>query len=230
LLIAILALYSSSNTGDVGHASALLSAISDKMAITQPVKVDALKVNDSTELDQIVADYNAKITIFKDSEHIILAIGEKAATLLHHLIKIGSLEKSTKNYIFLGIHQYMSVVGELSSHIDHLAIPEAAITEDKIKSLDPNTKLSLTFAVPTSKLSLEFLQELYDQWQVDSIQKLSLSESHIIVTLPGDAPNEAGKINCFTKESAKKLFDHILQLYHSKGGIHRIIIQNSSRQ
>jgi hypothetical protein len=130
-----------------------------------------------------------------------------------------------RSYIYFGTHQYIDDIGRLA--IDHIVIPEAAIDTNQKIIIESFPNFTLTFAVPSSNPSVQDLEKSYHDWHHPN--KPPMEEPSIIITLPGDATDQTGKIKCFTRQSADELFEKILQLYESQGKIHKIIIQNSPR-
>ncbi len=211
----IVFLVSQINIGDMATSNSIFLTLSKEINIEQRHDLDA-----NQDFGLIAKKYSA-IT----NKDIVFAVGEKAMALLHYLNQ-NKLLDSQKSYIAASIHQYDDNIKNLP--LDYIALPEIVLDSLAKKTLINSIKSStLTFTVPTSNPSIDELKIAYDNWNI--IDKPKIDNDYIIVMLPGDAPDSNNKIQYFTKQSAKLLFDNLEDLWQRSGARHKIILHNGPR-
>ncbi|MES2214411.1 MAG: hypothetical protein V4485_00110 [Pseudomonadota bacterium] len=213
-MLKIVLLVSAVNMGDVGNAQETLHYLEQKIhAPLEIITIDASK-------DAEVIARELKNSKSSDPK-IIIAIGDNGLKAL----KAAQGDALDKAYVYWSGHQFFDSLDVKSLHIDHIALPEFAMTESKKVSLE-DVRLTATFGVPTKNLSKEELKDSYDSWK--AADKPELSKKYIIVMLPGDAPDIDGKINVYTPESNKDLFDKVYAFW-KKHADYEVLVQNGPR-
>ncbi len=211
----IVFLCSSANIGDRASSQALLNEFSKKMNITKTYTIDTSK-----DFDLLSKEYTSI-----SSKNFVFAVGEKSLDFLQYLNQ-HHLLKNDESFIAASIHQYDNNLNNLP--LSYISIPEAVInTEEKKQIIYKIPASTLTFSVPTLNPNIETLKQSYDSWNI--YNKPNLNDDHIIIMLPGDAPDKNNKIHYFTKNSAKQLFDDVRLLWKQSGSKHKIIVHNGPR-
>ena len=220
MLIKILVLCSALNAGDVSHSKAVLEAISNNNITVQKYEIDASKPADFVE-----KEYKVATEQIGGGKYITFAVGEKAMGALDDLAKSNALD-TKHSYTALGIHQYFDTISKLQ--LNYIDIPEATLdTKAKLGVISKIPAKTLTFAVPANNPTPQILKESYDNW--DTKDKPSLGGKYIIVMLPGDAPDQSGKMQYYTTQSNKTLFDDVQKLWKKLGPDYKVIVQNGPR-
>lgn len=193
---------SSLNTGDVGHADAVL----DQLVKINP-QLEVVRLDPSTSA-QDIKTISANFT----QPYLTYAVGEKAIDYLN--------EKGMPQNSFVGVGLHQKVDDLDLSKIDLLVIPET-------ETVPGAKKILPLFSVPTKNPTPNEIRKSYEDWQ--GPLKPSLDNNYIIIMLPGDAPDESGRQKIFTQCSAQKLVKDVINLRSKLGDQHQIIIQNGPR-
>jgi hypothetical protein len=212
MFLKILLLYSSVNIGDVSHANALYASLAERVENISRYDIDTNKKFSTIEDEYKTEDVD-----------IVLSVGEKSIDFLEYLKKHDFL-KHKNRILAASLHQYNNKLDNLP--LDYIALPEVSInTPEKKASIQHIPHHRFTFAVPNINPDINALKKDYMSWK----DKLKINQDYIIIMLPGDAPDSSGKMNYFTKESAKMLFDDVYKLWQASGSSYQIIIHNGPR-
>lgn len=203
------------NIGDVDARNAIVTKLETHSVAFQKYTLDA-----NEQYEAVVQEY--KLIAKKD---IIFAFGEKGAELLAKLNQDG-LINNKESYLALSIHQFDNNIKSLP--LDYIALPRMVVnTEEKTEAISKIPSKTLTFSVATHNPTIAELKIAYDNWNIQN--KPSLDDNYIIIMLPGDAPDPAGRIRFFSKDSADNLLKDITELLHRNGNQHKIIVHNGPR-
>lgn len=211
----IIILCSSTNIGDQDTKKLIIEALAKKITFSTIYEIDTNK-----EFSKILLDYKQL-----PNKKFILSFGEKSLDFLEYLNHEHLLSYSS--YIGASIHQYDYNVAKLP--LSYLCIPNIVIdSEDKKSVIDKIPKSTLVSSMPTNNPSIEKLQAAYESWEIKD--KPILDNNYIIVMLPGDAPDQnSNKINYFTTDSAKLLFEDLQSLWKKLGSHYKILVHNGPR-
>jgi len=224
MIIKILLLVSSINSGDIANAKTISNGLNAQ---------EVFIVDSNKPLEELAIDYK-NILLEKcnnQEKYLTLAVGEKSMKALKFLAHKNILDSRANNYTALILHQYFTDLSFLAENhiVDHLIVPLAAQGNSAQKIIiDKFPHTTLTFAVPGINLSTETLVKAYHDWHYPT-KKPSLQQKSIIVILPGDAPDAEGNIRNFTQESAKELAENVYNLWKNQGKKHQILIHNGPR-
>jgi hypothetical protein len=196
-------------------------AVSDsKIPAVEFVYLDVGNTNVILDLNNQLSDQDTM------QGNIILMVGESAVKLFaQNHDKIHITKKVMKA---ASVHQYFPEIKTLSETkmLDYIAIPEATIkNEEKDLVISSIKNKTLTVGVPSKNPSISALEKKYNEWK--TIDKPAIDKNYIIVMLPGDAPDETGKIINFNEDSCRQLAQFVIRLLESKD--YEIIVENGPR-
>ena len=226
MILTIIFLFSFSNTGDSAHKDALKNTFQASCNTAHNsikfYEIDANAQTDDLKKMYVIAETESPTK--KGNHTFVFAIGEQALTVLRLLQK----ENIGLCSFVASVHQWFDSINDLN--LDWLAIPKGAVAHNasfNAYTQTHATKVIPMFAVPCLNPTPLELQQRYEQWNCTN--KPNIDGKYIIVTLPGDAPDEQNKMKLFSKASAEKLVTAVVKLWKDLGSTHTILVQNSPR-
>jgi hypothetical protein len=225
-ILKIIILCNSANIGDMSHQAGLIdgfntAVLDSKIQAVEFVYLDAGKTD-------VIDDLSNQLSIQETApqDNILLIVGESAVRLFaQNHDKIHITKKVMK---VASVHQYFPEIKTLSDTqmLDYIAIPKAAIeNEEKYLVINSIKNKTLTIGVPSKNPSISELEKKYNEWEI--INKPAIDENYVIVMLPGDAPDETGRIINFNEDSCRQLAQFVIKLLESKD--YSVIVENGPR-
>lgn len=140
---------------------------------------------------------------------------------------LNSLQKEPQHVFIWSGHQLPNQVREHLSNLNIIIIPKSAIDEQS-QHIFSSAKVQLitTIGVPHNKTKEDIIKS-YNEWiEKDKITILDHAKI-LLVALPGDAPDKAGQMKYYTKESAEQLGTQLGSIANAQNMI--MLITNGPR-
>jgi hypothetical protein len=195
--------------GDIKHAEAVAQALD-------------LGTSHTVDPDDCIAQ----------PHHVIISVGSPALKCLKKLFESQDLSRAC---IYWGAHQIVeadeATLKRLSSQIDVIAVAQ------EFNFISEGAHLIKMFGVPTVKLGTKQIKAAYDALDSNRAydvgnkgyyEAIDLAKHYIIVSLPGDAPDERGVWQKFDQKSVDDLVQKTVALWNQAQDA-LVLVQNGPR-